>query len=518
MGVNQKLVQHLSSVENAHRKNTIAVDLSNIYGWDNMPNRLDMFKFVHKKLNIRGDELVEIQDSPFLPHVFVKVRSEEVMLRVETKIKAGVRMDSRDITLFGWRCDIPLTTVKLNGVNYDTTQERVVEVMGKYGKVESCERGKVDYFKNCFVSDGTWKLRIRADQGKGLPSTLYFTDEAGNTDIWSVIFDGKVAACYKCGGENHRGDRCRASKPKPADNGMTAPVGVGTYCDIVKAGVAIEWKGMMNQEESTEQLSLKPKPVEAAKKVVKQKQGNKRQQPQQQQQQEVVKKKLSELSEYADIRRMSPCMKGRMNLDDWPGLPLANKYAGLEVDEIEWIEVEGSEKSGPPKRPRTSSKGDKVRGVKSKMDKSAEDDEFFMYGESIVNEVVGPVEGAGQGTEPVLDDKSGGNSDGGSELSQESQRLLLEKKSGGNSEGGSQLSQLSQESDNLLMTQNGQNLEDMEEATQFSHPLGSQVVGIGGQLGPGGKYSSEDESESEDDDQDNGSAIFQKTLVSRANF
>ena len=68
------------------------------------------------------------------------------------------------------------------------------------------------------------------------------------------------------------------------------------------------------------------------------------------------------------------------------------------------------------------------------------------------------------------------------------------------------------------MTQNGQNLEDMEEATQFSHPLGSQVVGIGGQLGPGGKYSSEDESESEDDDQDTDSASFQKTLASRANF
>ena len=76
MGANQKLIQHLSSVENAHRKNTIAVDLSNIYGWDNMPNRLDMFKWVHKQLQVKAEELVEIQDSPFLPQVFVKVKSE----------------------------------------------------------------------------------------------------------------------------------------------------------------------------------------------------------------------------------------------------------------------------------------------------------------------------------------------------------------------------------------------------------------------------------------------------------
>ena len=228
-GAKQKLVQHLSSVENAHRKNTIAIDLSNIFGRDAMPNRLDMFKFVHKKMGIKAEELLEIQSHPFLPQVFVKMKTEEVMLRTENKIKAGLRMDSRNITLHGWRCDIPLTTVKLNGVNYDTTKQRVVEVMSKYGVVESIERGRIDYFKEHFVSDGTWLLRIRTEQGKGLPSTLYYEDEKMNTDIWSLIFDGKVSACYKCGDEGHRGDRCRAVRPKQAESGMTAPVGVGGH-------------------------------------------------------------------------------------------------------------------------------------------------------------------------------------------------------------------------------------------------------------------------------------------------
>ena len=257
----QKLVQHLSSVENAHRKNTIAIDLSNIFGRDAMPNRLDMFKFVHKKMGIKAEELLEIQSHPFLPQVFVKMKTEEVMLRTENKIKAGLRMDSRNITLHGWRCDIPLTTVKLNGVNYDTTKDRVVQVMSKYGVVESIERGRIDYFKESFVSDGTWLLRIRTEQGKGLPSTLYYEDEGKNTDIWSLIFDGKVSACYKCGDEGHRGDRCRAAKPKQADSGLTAPVGVGTYCDVVKAGVEVEWKGMSDKGDFSKQLSLKPRPA-----------------------------------------------------------------------------------------------------------------------------------------------------------------------------------------------------------------------------------------------------------------
>ena len=39
---NQDLAKHLSSVENSHRTNTLAIDLSTIYGRDNTPNRLEM--------------------------------------------------------------------------------------------------------------------------------------------------------------------------------------------------------------------------------------------------------------------------------------------------------------------------------------------------------------------------------------------------------------------------------------------------------------------------------------------
>ena len=69
--------------------------------------------------------MLEIQNHPFLPQVFVKVKTKDIMVRVEAKMKTGVRMNSKNITLFGWRWDIPLTTVKLNGVNYGGGDEQV---------------------------------------------------------------------------------------------------------------------------------------------------------------------------------------------------------------------------------------------------------------------------------------------------------------------------------------------------------------------------------------------------------
>ena len=238
-----RLVQHLSSVENCHRINSLAIDLSTIYGRDMIPNRLEMFKFVNKQLSLKAEELVDVQNHPFLPQVFVKVKTEAILVRVEQKLMAGVKVYQKDIVLFGWRCDIPLTTVKINGANPDTTKQKVMEVMSKYGKVSSCDRGRIDYFRESFVSDGTWLVRIRPDQGKGLPSIIYFT-ENGNTDVWSIIFDGKVSICWKCGQENHRGDMCRSVRPKTSEQGQTAPLGIGSYCDVVKNGVAEEWLGM----------------------------------------------------------------------------------------------------------------------------------------------------------------------------------------------------------------------------------------------------------------------------------
>ena len=258
--MNRRWVQHLSSVQNCHRKNSLAIDLSTIYGRTNRPNQEDMCKFVHINMGIKEEEFKDIQFHPFLPQVFVKLATEQALIRIEDRIKTGVKMTGKNVVLYGWRCDVPLTTVKLNGADPDTPKDTIVQVMSKYGKVETCDRGRLEYFKNNFVSDGTWLLRMRPEQGKGLPSIVYYTPKVGgNTDTWSVIFDGKISCCWKCGVEGHRGDQCRSARPKLSDQGQTAPVGIGTYCDVVKDGLAVQWQGMTNQQaDFNHQMSLKP--------------------------------------------------------------------------------------------------------------------------------------------------------------------------------------------------------------------------------------------------------------------
>ena len=66
-----------------------AIALSTIYGRENIPRRLEMFKFIDKQLGVKAQELVNIQDHPFLPLVFVKVENMVVLERIEKKIKRG---------------------------------------------------------------------------------------------------------------------------------------------------------------------------------------------------------------------------------------------------------------------------------------------------------------------------------------------------------------------------------------------------------------------------------------------
>ena len=262
--MNTKLAGALSAAEHAHRTNSFAIDLSTVYSRDQLPNRLEMFKFIHKQLGLKTEEIVDISSHTFLPQVYVKVKTEQILDRVEARMMQGVKVYQKDVTLYGWRCGVPIITARIHNTNYDTSEERIKEVMTKYGEVISLERGRVDYFKTGFVSDGTWLIRIQPQQGKGLPSIIYYEDERKNIDVWAVNFDGKVFACWKCGGQNHRGDTCRSTRPKPGQELTVAPVGLGTYCDVVKQGVDEEWVGMSNtrMQSFSKQKTLKGKNVQ----------------------------------------------------------------------------------------------------------------------------------------------------------------------------------------------------------------------------------------------------------------
>ena len=301
--MNQKLQQHLSSVENVHRTNSLAIDLSTIYGRDNLPNRLEMFKFIDKQLGLMGHELVGIQDHPFFPLVFVKVKTVEILERVEQKLQAGVKMHGRDLTLYGWRCDIPVTTVKINGVSDNITKEKMCRVMAKYGVITSMDRGKCDFWKDHFVDDGTWIMRIRPEQEKGLPSLIWLTERNKPTDVVSLIFDGKISCCWKCGQQGHRGDNCRSVRARPGQQGLIAPVGLGIWCDVVREGVNVAWKGMSSQARQATLIKQKVIELEKQPKKLPEKQQLPQEQPLPQLQQLQVTPKLNK--KWEKVRRSS---------------------------------------------------------------------------------------------------------------------------------------------------------------------------------------------------------------------
>ena len=79
---NRRLVQHLSSLEFFHRTNTLAIDLSPIQGRDNRPNRKEMFGFITKQLGLKEEEIVAIQHHAFVPQVFLKVQTEDILVKI----------------------------------------------------------------------------------------------------------------------------------------------------------------------------------------------------------------------------------------------------------------------------------------------------------------------------------------------------------------------------------------------------------------------------------------------------
>ena len=511
--MNRKLVQHLSSVENFHRTNSLAIDLSNIYGRENIPNRLEMYKFVHKQLGLKAFELVDIQHHPFLPQVYVKVRTEVILTRVETKLKAGVKLAGKNITLYGWRCDVPLTTVKLNGTNPDTTRERIMEVMSQYGEVVACDKGRIDYFKDSHVSDGTWSIRIKPEQGgQGLPSILYY-DEGGPTDIWNLIFDGKISCCWKCGMEGHRGDGCRSVRPKTAEQGMTAPVGLGTYCDVVRKGmVGVKWQGMTNQEANlTKQRKLRRKaaevveqpdqPVPEHQPLPVQQQPPTPPPPARQQPPKTAAKpavaKTRPVQLYTGGYGTSSCLRNRFDggmfgVKYWPVVDTSNRFQQLQQEESEDNEedeemlenVETDEGVDSKGRKRVSSNRDSSRGVKTKLDNTVDLSE--------------------------LASSSGGNGGGVGEGDKVSS--WGETSSGGTGGGVGQGGQVS--SGGKIPVQNGVKFSGGK--VMFGKNGANEDVGIDSEGG------SEDEEDDDDDDclvvDKLRQAKFQEALKSRAQF
>ena len=223
----------ISSLSFQYMTNTLELDLSNIFGKGQFPNRGDIHSFISDEMMVTAGMLRGVQHHPRFPKVFIQFEREEDLVVVEDKVKHGLVMKNKGIKIFGYRCDKPMVTIVLNGQDMRLEMDEIMRVMGKYGKVMTCTRGKNNDLstKDKFITDGTWLIRmIPKSVTEPPPETIYYFGESGDVQTWILSYDGVGSSCVLCGLPGHMGFRCRSANPK---GGLgRAPAGLGRWTDV----------------------------------------------------------------------------------------------------------------------------------------------------------------------------------------------------------------------------------------------------------------------------------------------
>ena len=199
----------LSSVETVERVNTLAVDFSNAFSRGSYPTRREQLEFVKTGMGVKMEHVEEVQLHDTLNIVFLTFTNENHLAEVEEKLRGGCRFLHKNVKLYGWRCDKPVTSIRVKWAPSYMKRKQMLACFGKYGEVLSCEKGTCDVLSTPVhkVRDGTWLLRVRLDEGKTMPSLIYYKKE-----VWQVVFDGMVFPCWKCLGLDHRAHQCRGRR------------------------------------------------------------------------------------------------------------------------------------------------------------------------------------------------------------------------------------------------------------------------------------------------------------------
>ena len=213
---------------------TIELDLSHIYGKGLYPSQRDINHFITDDLKITAAMLTGVQNHPRFPKVFLQFEREEDVAVVEIKLKEGMMMSSKNIKIYGYRCDRPMVTIVLNGQDMSIDSDEITRVLNKYGTVVSCEKGKNNDLSTDqkFVSDGTWIVRLTPKLRTKPPETIYYFGLGGQVQTWICNFDGMGSSCVLCGRQGHKGFRCNALVPRGGGMGRQ-PAGFGKWTDVV---------------------------------------------------------------------------------------------------------------------------------------------------------------------------------------------------------------------------------------------------------------------------------------------
>ena len=236
----KKPERFINSLDFQYLTNTIELDLSNIFGRGMFPSKKEINAFIAGEMKVTANMLRGVQHHPRFPKVHVQLETVEQVMEVELRVKDGLVMEGKGIKIFGYKCDSPMVTVILNGQDMSIESGEVARVLGKYGTVVTCERGRNNDLSSDekFVTDGTWTVRMTPKPRTKPPETVYYFGQHGQVQTWILSYDGVGSSCVLCGMVGHMGFRCNSTVPR---NGFgVKPAGFGKWTDVAVQAVAVQ--------------------------------------------------------------------------------------------------------------------------------------------------------------------------------------------------------------------------------------------------------------------------------------
>ena len=251
------------------RTKSVCIDLYCPAFYKRKPYYDEVADFVYDILcpnaQLRAD-LEDVQLHPVKKHLFIKFRTETSRDAVAEKLSGeGLEWPAFETKVQGWAMDKPMVFVRVLGASPESNQEDVKGVMSQYGEIIEVRKGQLSKkLPNC--TNGTWTVRMIVGEGKVIPSFVFVSADG---EIWQLAHDNQETICWKCGGKNHIGSRCREKAVSiEADllagghpdhlvqaGGVVSPPPVQTWAHVVR-GVGSQTKGPVENEAQKQEVLL----------------------------------------------------------------------------------------------------------------------------------------------------------------------------------------------------------------------------------------------------------------------
>ena len=195
------------------RENSMVIEMYESAFFRSRPTMDKIADFVYADLCVSQDERESILDVQFHPVkmlLFVKFKTggkrEEVVNRLNSDV--GIKWSAYGVRMKGYSLDAQVKFIRVLGVAPETSEEEIRACFREngLGEILDINKGFLDNRRLPGVTNGQWAIRLKVrDQDVVIPSYIYRKDEG---ELWSLNFEGRTFACWKCGSSSHIGDRC----------------------------------------------------------------------------------------------------------------------------------------------------------------------------------------------------------------------------------------------------------------------------------------------------------------------